>query len=91
MIGAGLSLLFPALALLVINRTDPAHQGTALGAFTSFWDIGLVAGAPLAGLVASMAGYPAVFQVMLLAALLSAALSAWTMLPRRSPLNQHSG
>ncbi|MDT0532703.1 MFS transporter [Micromonospora sp. DSM 115977] len=90
-IGAGLSLLFPALALLVINRADPAHQGTALGAFTSFWDIGLVAGAPLAGLVASMAGYPAVFQVMLLAALLSAALSAWTMLPRRSPLNQHAG
>ncbi|MEU4775691.1 MFS transporter [Micromonospora sp. NPDC023644] len=85
-IGAGLSLLFPALALLVINRTDPAHQGAALGAFTSFWDIGLVAGAPLAGLVASVAGYPAVFQVMLLAALLSAAISALTMLPRRSQL-----
>ncbi|MEU4776548.1 MFS transporter [Micromonospora sp. NPDC023633] len=83
-IGAGLSLLFPALALLVINRTDPAHQGAALGAFTSFWDIGLVAGAPLAGLVASVAGYPAVFQVMLLAALLSAGISALTMLPRRS-------
>ncbi|MGK5522812.1 MFS transporter [Micromonospora sp. URMC 107] len=87
-IGAGLSLLFPALALLVINRTDPAHQGAALGAFTSFWDIGLVAGAPLAGLVASVAGYPAVFQVMLLAALLSAAISALTMLPRRSLVNQ---
>ncbi|MFE0593838.1 MFS transporter [Micromonospora echinospora] len=75
-IGAGLSLLFPALALLVINRTDPAHQGAALGAFTSFWDIGLVAGGPLAGLVASAAGYPAVFWVTLAAALLSAALSA---------------
>ncbi|MEU6076593.1 MFS transporter [Micromonospora sp. NPDC047074] len=89
-IGAGLSLLFPALALLVINRTDPAHQGAALGAFTSFWDIGLVAGAPLAGLVASAAGYPAVFQVMLLAALVSAALSALTMLPRRSRGDQRT-
>ncbi|MEV5767935.1 MFS transporter [Micromonospora sp. NPDC052213] len=87
-IGAGLSLLFPALALLVINRTDPAHQGAALGAFTSFWDLGLVAGAPLAGLVASAAGYPAVFQVMLLAALVSAGISAWTMLPRRSLVGQ---
>ncbi|MEH1102465.1 MFS transporter [Micromonospora sp. CPCC 205561] len=90
-IGAGLSLLFPALALLVINRTDPARQGAALGAFTSFWDIGLVGGAPLAGLVASAAGYPAVFQVMLVAALVSAGISAWTMLPRRSSLGQRSG
>ncbi|MFG1775820.1 MFS transporter [Micromonospora sp. NPDC049048] len=90
-VGAGLSLLFPALALLVINRTDPAHQGAALGAFTSFWDIGLVAGAPLAGLVASVAGYPAVFQVMLVAALVSAAISALTMLPRRSLVDQHPG
>ncbi|MBQ1071568.1 MFS transporter [Micromonospora sp. C31] len=90
-IGAGLSLLFPALALLVINRTDPAYQGAALGAFTSFWDIGLVAGAPLAGLVASVAGYPAVFQVMLVAALVSAAISALTMLPRRSLVDQHPG
>jgi MFS family permease len=75
-IGAGLSLLFPALALMVINRTDPAHQGAALGAFTSFWDLGLVAGGPLAGLVAGAAGYPAVFWVTLGAALLSAAISA---------------
>ncbi|WDZ84864.1 MFS transporter [Micromonospora cathayae] len=77
-VGAGLSLLFPALALLVINRTDPAHQGAALGAFTSFWDLGLVVGSPLAGLVASAAGYPAVFWVTLLAALASATLSALT-------------
>jgi len=34
--GAGLSLLFPSLALIVINRTDKSQQGAALGAFTSF-------------------------------------------------------
>ncbi|MFB9235704.1 MFS transporter [Plantactinospora siamensis] len=75
-IGAGLSLLFPSLALMVINRSEPAHQGAALGAFTSFWDLGLVGGGPLAGLVASLAGYPSVFWAMLVAALLSAAISA---------------
>ena len=83
-IGAGLSLLFPALALLVINRTEAAHQGAALGAFTSFWDIGLAAGGPIAGLVASIAGYPAVFYVMLVGALVSAAISGLSMLPGRS-------
>lgn len=75
-VGAGLSLLFPALALMVINRTGPAHQGAALGAFTSFWDLGLVFGGPLAGLVAGAAGYPAVFWATLAAALVSAAISA---------------
>ncbi|MBO4207887.1 MFS transporter, partial [Micromonospora echinofusca] len=83
--GAGLSLLFPSLALLVINRTEAAHQGAALGAFTSFWDIGIAAGGPLAGLVASLAGYPAVFYVMLALAVVSALLSSLGTATRRVP------
>lgn len=75
-IGAGLSLMFPSLALLVINRSPAAQQGAALGAFTSFWDIGLVAGAPLAGLIAGLWGYPAIFWVMVACAIGSAALTA---------------
>ena len=39
-IGAGLSLLFPSLALIVINRAPESQRGAALGAFTSFWDVG---------------------------------------------------
>ncbi|BCJ73748.1 arabinose transporter [Catellatospora sp. IY07-71] len=77
-IGAGLSLLFPSLALLVINRTPPAQQGGALGAFTSFWDIGLVAGGPLAGLIAGLWGYPAIYFVMAACAAGSAALTLST-------------
>ncbi len=73
--GAGLSLLFPALALLVINRTDRSQQGAALGAFASFWDVGLAVGGPAAGLIASLAGYPAIYWVMLGCAVVSAALS----------------
>ncbi|MGY0235375.1 MFS transporter [Longispora urticae] len=73
--GAGLSLLFPALALVVLNRTDPSRHGVALGAFTSFWDVGLAVGGPLAGWIAGLAGYPAIFYVMAGCALGSAALS----------------
>lgn len=75
--GAGLSLLFPALALVVINQTEKQHQGAALGTFTSFWDIGLAAGGPLAGAIASLAGYPAAYWVMLVCAVASAGVSAF--------------
>ena len=82
--GAGLSLLFPALALLVINRTDPSQQGAALGGFTSFWDIGLAVGGPFAGLVANLANYPAVYWVMMVCAIVSALLS-WATMARTRP------
>jgi MFS family permease len=82
--GAGLSLLFPALALLVINRTDPSQQGAALGGFTSFWDIGLAVGGPFAGLVANLANYPAVYWVMMACAILSALLS-WATTTQPKP------
>ncbi len=42
--GVGFSLLHPSLALMVMNRTEPAQQGAALGAYTSFWDLGLASG-----------------------------------------------
>src|SRR5262249_17595111 len=77
--GAGLSLLFPALALLVINQPDKSQQGAALGTFPSFWDIGLAVGGPAAGLIASIANYPAIFYVMLGCAVASAVVTAQTV------------
>jgi MFS family permease len=79
--GAGLSLLFPSLALIVINSSDTSQQGAALGAFTSFWDLGIAVGAPVSGLIAGIAGYPAVYYVMAACAIVSAGLS----LARRFP------
>ncbi len=52
--GGGMSLIFPSLALIVIRNTDATRRGTALGAFTAFFDIGVGIGAPLAGIVASL-------------------------------------
>lgn len=61
--GVGFSLLHPSLALMVMNLTDRSKQGAALGAYTSFWDLGLAVWGPLIGLVATGFGYPAVFVV----------------------------
>jgi MFS family permease len=87
--GTGLSLLFPSLALVVINRTEASRQGAALGAFTSFWDIGVAVGGPLAGLV-GVFSYPAIFWVMAGCAVLSAGLSASGM-RRPKPVPTPSG
>jgi MFS family permease len=89
-IGAGLSLLFPSLALVVINRAHPSQQGAALGAFTSFWDIGIAVGAPLAGLIASIAGYTTIYYVMAACAVASAAMSAPGLLRHRAPGPEHA-
>lgn len=86
--GAGLSLLFPALALIVIDRTPPAQQGGAIGTFTSFWDLGVALGGPLGGIIAGTTSYSAVFAVMLVAALASAGLGA---LPLRRPAAAPTG
>lgn len=59
--GVGFSLLHPSLALMVLNRTDTSKQGAAIGAYTSFWDLGLAVWGPLIGAVAAGFGYPAVF------------------------------
>ena len=52
--GAGMSLVFPALAVIVIENTDDSRRATALGAFLAFFDIGVGIGAPFAGVIASL-------------------------------------
>lgn len=58
--GAGFTLLYPALALMVIKRSPEAERGAALGAYTSFWDLGIGVSGLAAGAVALL-GYPWVF------------------------------
>lgn len=83
--GAGFSLLYPSLALMVVNRTAPAERGAALGTFTAFFDAGVGLGAPLAGAIASFGGYPAAFAVAAGAALLGAVLTASSARPALRP------
>jgi MFS family permease len=83
-IGAGLSLLFPSLALIVINRAPDSQRGAALGAFTSFWDIGIAIGAPAAGLIASITSYADIYYVMAACAMASAALAVPELLRHKT-------
>lgn len=61
--GLGFSLLFPSLALIAVGRTGQAQRGTAIGAFTAFFDVGVGVGAPIAGAISALAGYPSAFYV----------------------------
>lgn len=72
--GTGFSLLFPSLALIAVDRSDDERRGTAMGAFTAFFDLGVGVGAPLAGLAAAVAGYPAAFWTAAVCAALGALL-----------------
>ncbi len=59
--GAGFSLLFPSLALLVVNRVPVERRGVAMGTFTAFFDLGMGIGSPLVGVAAALGGYSAAF------------------------------
>lgn len=59
--GAAFSLLFPSLALMVVNRVPEERRGIAMGTFTAFFDLGVGVGAPVAGIAAAIGGYPAAF------------------------------
>ena len=75
-VGVGFSMLFPSLALMVVGEVTDDRRGTAMGAFTAFFDIGVGLGGPIAGATAALAGYPAVFYLSAVAALGTAALAA---------------
>ncbi|MEO3777538.1 MFS transporter [Micromonospora sp. B11E3] len=82
--GIGFSLLHPSLALMVMDRAEPTRQGAAIGAYTSFWDLGLAVWGPVAGLVAAAFDYAAVFAVGAACAVAAAVMAVWIGRPERS-------
>jgi MFS family permease len=74
--GFGFSLLFPSLALIAVQRSGEERRGAALGGFTAFFDMGVGIGAPLAGAIAALGGYPAAFWAAAGCALLGAVVGA---------------
>jgi MFS family permease len=82
-VGVGFSMLFPSLALMVVGEVADDHRGSAMGAFTAFFDVGVGLGGPIAGATAALAGYSAVFYLSALVALGTAVLAA---IPERVPV-----
>jgi MFS family permease len=67
--GAAFSLLFPSLALVVLDRVPEERRGVAMGTFTAFFDLGMGLGGPLTGAAAALAGYQGAFEVAALCSL----------------------
>jgi MFS family permease len=72
--GAAFSLLNPSLMLIALGRVSESARGAAMGTYTAFFDAGVGLGAPLAGLVAALAGYEAAFFFAAAVSVCSAAL-----------------
>lgn len=80
--GGGFSLLYPALALGVVQAVREAARGSALGGFTAFFDVGMGLGAPATGAIAFLAGYSGAFWSGAGAALAAGLIAA------RAPFDQ---
>ncbi|MBN9663190.1 MAG: arabinose transporter [Acidobacteria bacterium] len=59
--GLGCSLMFPALGTEVVRIAREESRGAALGAFAAFQDISYAITGPIMGIVATRAGYAAIF------------------------------
>ncbi|MBT1690237.1 MFS transporter [Dawidia soli] len=59
--GIGFSLVFPALGVLAIQRVALQMRGTALAAYSAFFDLSLSIAGPVAGLLAAGWGYPSIY------------------------------
>ncbi len=63
LMGTGFALVFPSLALLVVNHVPEERRGAAMGTFTAFFDVGVGIGSPLAGAAAAIGSYGASFAL----------------------------
>lgn len=72
--GAGFSLVFPALGVEAVKQVPPQNQGTALGTYCAFLDLGLSLAGPAAGFVMSHLGMSYIYLCAAIMAALAAAL-----------------
>ena len=61
--GAGFSLLFPSFGVQALKRVPPERKGTALGAFSAFFDVALGSTGPICGVVIASYGAAAIYAI----------------------------
>jgi len=59
--GIGFSLMFPSLGVLAIKKVSPQMRGTALSAYSAFFDLSLGLAGPIAGIIAGWYDYEAIY------------------------------
>lgn len=59
--GAGHGYAFPILFGFTLNRAPVADRGSALAFFTALFDVGVLIGGPMLGLIITRSGYPAMY------------------------------
>ncbi|HEY4317049.1 MAG TPA: MFS transporter [Herbaspirillum sp.] len=72
--GAGLSMIFPALAVEAMALVPTRNRGAAISAYSLFFDVSLGITGPVAGLLIGQFGYPSVYLFAALCALLALAI-----------------
>jgi MFS family permease len=79
--GFGFSLVFPSLGVEAVSQVPAGSRGAALGAYSAFLDLSLGITGPVAGLIVTGFGYPAIFLFAALGALVAIGMAA--LLQRR--------
>jgi predicted MFS family arabinose efflux permease len=87
LVGGGLSMVYPSLALIAVNDTAPEERGVAIGAFTSFFDLATLTAGVTLGPLAAWGGYGATLWAALACAGASAILST-RLAPRERALSR---
>jgi MFS family permease len=83
LVGVGISVIFPALSLLVTDRVHPSARGAALGGYIAFMDVGIGVGSVGGGLIVHATSTEALFVVGALGAVAGGAL---VLIDRVGPL-----
>lgn len=83
--GIGFSLIFPSMGVQAVKKVKPEMRGSAMGAFTAFADLALGITGPVAGLIASLLGYHAIFLFGSLCSLIALLLIAHRQNRQKQP------
>ncbi|MFS2223309.1 MFS transporter [Pantoea sp. B65] len=87
MTGGGFSLVFPALGVEAVKQVLPQSQGSALGTYSAFLDLGLGLTGPVAGILIGYQGMQSIWLAAALVVLLALLIILRMLnLPQKAPV-----